>query len=71
MVFANTREKLLICIKEDMDVKLDSINNQLGLDRDQLLDEFFLREKTMLMGIILGITLSYVAVVVYLHFQQR
>jgi len=29
-------------MKEDIDVKLDSFNNQLGLDRVQLLDEFFL-----------------------------
>ena len=54
-------------MKEDIDVKLDSFNNQLGLDRVQLLDEFFLRDKTMVMGIILGITLSYVVVIVFLH----
>jgi len=30
-------------MKEDIDVKLDSFNNQLGLDRVQLLDEFFLK----------------------------
>lgn len=34
--------KLTICIKEDIDVNLDFFNNQLGLDCEQLLVEFFL-----------------------------
>jgi hypothetical protein len=54
-------------IKEDADVKLDSFNRQHGFDRNQLLAAFLLEEKIMLMGIILGITFSYIAVVVYLH----
>jgi len=34
--------KLTICMKEDIDVNLDFFNNQLGLDCEQLLVEFFL-----------------------------
>lgn len=42
MIFADIKGKLSICLKEDIDVKLDSFNNELSLDRHQLLDEFFL-----------------------------
>jgi hypothetical protein len=57
--------------KENIYVKLDSFNRQHGLDRNQLLAAFLLEGKTMMMGIILGITLSYIAVIVYLHQMSK
>ena len=50
-----------------MYVKSDSFNHQHGIDRYELLADLFLEGKTMLMGIILGITLAYIALIVCLH----
>jgi hypothetical protein len=41
-LFAGTLKKLSTCGKENIDVRLDSVNHQLCFDRVQLLDEFFL-----------------------------
>jgi hypothetical protein len=57
--------------KENIYVKLDSFNHQHGPDRNQLLAAFLLEGKTMMMSIILGITLSYIAVIVYLHQMSK
>ncbi len=54
-------------LKENIDVKMDSVHRERNLDRSQLLAGFILEGITMLLGIILGITLSYIAVIVYLH----
>jgi hypothetical protein len=61
------RKTLETFLKENIYVNSDSFNRQHGLDRNELLADFFLKAKTMLMGIVLGITLSYIAVIVYLH----
>ncbi|MGA8180721.1 MAG: hypothetical protein WB792_11735 [Desulfobacterales bacterium] len=57
--------------EENIYVKLDYFNHQYGLDRNQLLAAFLLEGKTMMMGTILGITLSYIAVIVYLHQMSK
>ena len=63
---------------------MDSFNNQHNPDRSKLLAEFFKvslispeymvaakREIAMVTGIILGITVSYIAVIVYLHQMSK
>ena len=85
MLFADIKKVLPIHTKkENTYVKLDSFYDQHNPDRNKLLAEFFKvslispefiiaakRENAMVTGIILGITVSYIALIVYLHQMSK
>ena len=85
MLFADIKKVLPIHTKkENTYVKLDSFYDQHNPDRSKLLAEFFKvslipleyivatqRKIAMVTGIILGITVSYIAVIVYLHQMSK